>query len=88
MPLYFVDPHACLFEPYRFVLSQNADEHEGGETCDTPDNYFTPANVTAQLPNGQRIDYVFYRANAGMPLSRSLYPLLSPLFDHQQREAK
>ena len=36
---------------------------EGGYTCDTPDNCFTPSSTTQQLPQGQRIDYIFYRAN-------------------------
>ncbi|XP_067951221.1 putative neutral sphingomyelinase [Watersipora subatra] len=45
-------------------LLKNMDgSHTRGYTSDTPGNCFTPPSVTAELPEGQRIDYIFYRAN-------------------------
>jgi len=34
-------------------------------TCDRPDNPYTVSSALAQHPNGVRLDYVMYRANAG-----------------------
>jgi len=34
-------------------------------TCDRPDNPYTMSSALAHRPNGVRLDYVMYRANAG-----------------------
>jgi len=34
-------------------------------TCDRPDNPYTLSSVLARQPNGVRLDYIMYRANAG-----------------------
>ena len=34
-------------------------------TCDRPDNPYTVPSALVQNPNGVRLDYIMYRANAG-----------------------
>jgi len=50
------------------LLSYQRSKSETGDsemTCDRPDNPYTVSSTLAQRPNGARLDYVMYRANAG-----------------------
>lgn len=38
-------------------------------TCDRPDNPYTVSSAPAQHPNGIRLDYIMYRANAGVDVA-------------------
>jgi len=49
-----------------FWWQRAKNETEDNETtCDRPDNPYTVSAVLARQPNGVRLDYIMYRANAG-----------------------
>jgi len=41
------------------------DTEDSEMTCDRPDNPYTVSSALARYPNGVRLDYIMFRANAG-----------------------